>query len=125
DAASAELRAELDAARQAAAALADPTAWRRTLTRAPAADPQLHELEGGSLVHVATTVGGLPQVAVLLREWREHAVLRGVHEQLLDLRSRAASATDDARSLLLAEVLGTSYLGSAAARALDSAEAFV
>src|SRR5690606_28833377 len=46
DAASAELRAELDAARQAAAALADPTAWRRTLTRAPAADPQLHELEG-------------------------------------------------------------------------------
>lgn len=113
------VRARLDAARRRAQELGDPRAWRSTVTRAPASEPHLHEVPGASLLHVAAPASSLPQVAVLLHDWRENAALRGLPAVLARSSAESADAGKTAAAQLRREVLGTTYLGAAAARAVE------
>ncbi len=84
------LEGKLSAAREAAAILSDPAAWWRLLLTAPAMDVRHQLLEGATVLSLSTTTLGVPQVASLIQERRERALLRGIHSELQQVRARAA-----------------------------------
>lgn len=111
--------ARLRAARERARELGDRGAWIRAVATAPATEPTLHEVPGASLLHVAAPASSLPQVAVLLLDWRENAALRGFAAERERVTSDLADIARSASGRLRREVLGTTYLGAAAARYVE------
>jgi len=67
----------------------------------------------------------VPRAAVLWKEWREQAVLRQVHDHQIRVRTELGALVDTTSGRMLKEVLGTTYLGAAAARYIEGRGSFV
>ncbi|MEE9126528.1 MAG: hypothetical protein V3U11_05260, partial [Planctomycetota bacterium] len=74
--------------------LARPLAWEKALRRAPASGSRLLSVPGGVLLRVTTTTRGLRRVAELLKDRRDHALLRGVHGHFDQVRRERKSRFD-------------------------------
>lgn len=107
-----DLLAELTRVRAQALNLSDPASWERQLRRAPALGTELRELPDAELLHITTTVRGLPRVAQLLMERREGTVLRGVHHHLRIVRAEQQRARGtEVEAAMRREVLGLRFIG--------------
>ncbi len=108
--------AELRVARATASALGLPDPWRRELARAGAADLELRELDGASLIHVAVPTDGLREVALLIRERRENPLLRDLRHHFEAVRDELRTASDSASGRMQRDILGSAFPGAATAR---------
>jgi predicted Zn-dependent peptidase len=119
------VRARVEPAREAVRALGDPTAWRRAVVSIPATEPLVIEEGGTTVLAVTTAAHTLPRLATLVLDWRENVTLRSFHDVWQDTVAdlAAQSASPDGR--LRREVLGSTFLGSAAARGIDPRASFV
>ncbi|MEM7199597.1 MAG: hypothetical protein AAF628_04985 [Planctomycetota bacterium] len=117
----AEVEAEVEAVRQATAALSDPLAWQRAVRAAPAMGPNLHHLPHATLLHVRTTPDALPAVGRLLWEQREGGMLRGVSEAYRRVVASLAQQQSSAPlGELRREILALAYPGHPLARAWET-----
>jgi hypothetical protein len=117
--------ARVEPARQAVRALGDPNAWRRAVVSIPATEPLVVEEGGITVVAVSTATRSLPRLATLLLDWRENVTLRSFHDVWQDTVADLAAQSSSPVGRLRREVLGTAFLGSAAARGIDPRATFV
>jgi predicted Zn-dependent peptidase len=81
--------------------LARPLAWEKALRAAPSSGSQLRVVPGAVLLKVTTTTRGLQRVAELLKDRRDHALLRGVHDHFRQVQAeRKAQFAQDQRTPL-------------------------
>ncbi|MGE3879164.1 MAG: hypothetical protein AB7I19_08910 [Planctomycetota bacterium] len=113
-----EIAEDIPATVAAAAALGIPDAWRRALARAGALEVELEEVDGASLLIVTFPTEALPEVAVLQWERREEPLLRGLREHFVAVRESMRAAAESPSGRMIAEVLGATFPGAAAARPL-------
>ncbi len=115
-----ELKRRHEQLRQAAAALSDPSAFRRTLAAAPSRGLQLREHGDVAVLSLVTIPGGIGNVAALLHQRREHQALRDVRAELAALQDERARQWDaEPLARLYAEALAMAYPGHPLARAGD------
>jgi hypothetical protein len=119
------LAARLGAAHDRTVELGDPQRWRRAIADAPATGPEVREVQGATLIHLAARTAAVPRIASLVHDWRENAVLRGYHDAWREVAAELRALADSPSGRLRREVLGTTYLGAAAARTIADRAAFV
>lgn len=110
---------ELRTTRAATAALGVPDAWRRSLARSGATDVELREIDGASLIHVASPTESLREVALLVRERREAPLLRDLRRTFDTVRAEFRVAADSPGGRLQRDLLGAAFPGIAAARPIS------
>jgi predicted Zn-dependent peptidase len=119
------VRARVEPAREAVRALGDPAAWRRAVVSIPATEPLVLEEGGITVLQVSTAAHSLPRLATLLLDWRENVTLRSFHDVWQDTVSDLADQRQSPTGRIRREVLGSTFLGSAAARGIDRRASFV
>ena len=121
----AEVRARVEPARDAVRALGDPTAWRRAIVSIPATEPIVVEEGGITVLATSVATRSLPRLATLLLDWRENVTLRSFHDVWQETVADLAASGSSPVGRMRREVLGTAFLGSAAARDVDPRASFV
>lgn len=90
--------------------LARPLAWEKALRAAPSSGSRLQVVTGGVLLQVTTTTRGLLRVAELLKDRRDHALLRGVHTHFEQVRAERRNVfAQDPRTPLRRRLLAKVY----------------
>lgn len=109
-----------DAATATARALADPRAWLRVLTGAPAMDLALEDRTACAVLSLTTVSSAIPRIAQLLVERREDAALRSLHEEWRAVADALRQRTEaDPLWPLRSEAVGLCYPGHPLGRAVE------